>query len=279
MRVRVSPGTFSTPGRYTDRVFNWYGTTMAAEKTDFPISKVIPSREYVPAGAMVVHAHPDDQEFSTAGTIARWSKAGCQVISVIITSGEAGSNFKDKDEKYKPELAKIRETEQNAANTILGIAETVFLHYPDGLLQPSLELRRELTRLIRNYKPEIVITGDPTVRFYGDEYMNHPDHRVAADVCCDAVFPSAGTRLIFPELLTEGCEPHDVSYLYMHGSEKNNLYIDISETLDLKIKALQQHKSQISESDAKQIATQWAIETGELGGVKYAESYHVMVLK
>ncbi len=108
--------------------------------------------------------------------------AGCQVISVIITSGESGSNLAGKDERYKPELAKLREAEQLAAIQYLGISETIFLHYPDGILQPSLDLRRDLTRLIRKYKPAVVITGDPTVRFYGNEYMNHPDHRVAADV-------------------------------------------------------------------------------------------------
>jgi LmbE family N-acetylglucosaminyl deacetylase len=252
---------------------------MSDKETSSNPPRNFPSPDYIPPIAMSVHAHPDDQEFSTAGTLAGWSKAGTQVISVMITSGEAGSNLAGKDEKYKPELAKLREAEQLSANAVLGVAETIYLHYPDGTLQPSLILRRDLTRLIRKYKPVVVMTGDPTVRFYGDEYMNHPDHRVAADACCDAVFPSAGTRLIFPELLVEGFEPHDVSYVYMHGSEKNNLYIDISDTLELKIKALQQHSSQISESDARQTATDWAIESGKQGGFKYAEGYHVMVLK
>ncbi len=252
---------------------------MSDKQTPPQPSSRLPAPEYVPPIAMVVHAHPDDQEFSTAGTLARWSKAGCQIISVMITSGESGSNSIDQDEHYKPELAKLREAEQTAANAVIGVAETIFLHYPDGTLQASLDLRRDLTRLIRKNKPVIVMTGDPTVRFYGDEYMNHPDHRVAADVCCDAVFPSAGTRLIFPELLAEGLEPHDVKYVYLHGSERNNLYIDITEFLELKIKALLQHKSQISESDARQTATDWAVESGQSCGFKYAEGYHVMVLK
>jgi LmbE family N-acetylglucosaminyl deacetylase len=251
---------------------------MSLNESSSPSPHSIPSKDYIPPIAMVVHAHPDDQEFSTAGTLAKWSKAGCQIASVIITSGEAGSNLAGKDERYKHELAKVREAEQLSANSALGIQNTVFLHYPDGILQPSLNLRRDLTRLIRKFKPVVVITGDPTVRFYGDEYMNHPDHRVAADACCDAVFPSAGTRLIFPELLAEGYEPHNVSYIFMHGSEKDNHNIDISDTLEIKIQALQQHKSQISELDAKRIATDWAVETGKLGGLKYAESYRVMVL-
>lgn len=239
----------------------------------------IPSGDFTPPIAMVIHAHPDDQEFSTAGTLARWSKSGCQIISVILTSGESGSNLIGKDEFYKPELANLRESEQLAANTILGISDTVFLHYPDGTLEPSIGLRRVLTRCIRKYKPLAVITGDPTVRFYGDDYINHPDHRVAADACCDAVFPSAGSRLIFPELLSEGFEPHDVSYVYLHGSEKNNVFIDITDTLELKIKALQQHKSQITDQEAEQIVIDWAAETGKQCGLKYAESFHVMVIK
>ena len=252
---------------------------MSDSETSSQLSKKIPSPDYVPPIAMAVHAHPDDQEFSTAGTLARWSKAGSRIISIMITSGEAGSNLAGKDERYKAELAKLREVEQSSANAVIGVAETIFLHYPDGILQPSLDLRRDLTRLIRKYKPVIVMTGDPTVRFYGDEYMNHPDHRVAADVCCDAVFPSAGTRLIFPELLVEGLEPHDVNFVYLHGSEKDNLHIDITEFLEQKIKALQQHKSQISESEARQTAMDWAVESGKLCGFKYAEGYHVMVLK
>ncbi len=137
--------------------------------------------EYIPKIAMSIQAHPDDQEFTIAGTLAKWARAGCQVISVIVTSGDAGSNATDKGVEYKPELARIRQAEQQAANDILGVKETVFLGYPDGELVHTLELRKELTRLVRRYKPDVVLTGDPTRRFYGSDYINHPDHRAAAD--------------------------------------------------------------------------------------------------
>jgi LmbE family N-acetylglucosaminyl deacetylase len=231
-----------------------------------------------PKVVMSIHAHPDDQEFSAAGTLAKWARSGSQVISVVITSGESGSNDPQKDESYKPVLARLREGEQLAANAILGIQETIYLHYPDGYLQPTLELRRDLTRLIRKYKPDVVVTGDPTVRFHGKTYMNHPDHRAAADVACDAVFPSAGSRPIFPELLAEGYMPHDVSYVYLHGSDKADEWVDIAETLDLKIRALQQHKSQLNGFDVDKEMRRWAAEDGKEAGLDYAESFRVMVL-
>jgi LmbE family N-acetylglucosaminyl deacetylase len=227
---------------------------------------------------MSIHAHPDDQEFTVAGTLAKWARSGTEVISVIITSGDSGDNDPTKDETYKPILAALREDEQLAANQLIGVKETVFLRYPDGILQPTLELRRELTRLIRKYQPDVVVTGDPTVRFFGKGYMNHPDHRAAADVACDAVFPSAGTRLIFPELLKEGYLPHNVSYVYMHGSEKPDTWIDISETIEIKIKALQQHKSQVGGWDVDKGMREWAASDGKDHGLPYAEAYRVMVL-
>src|SRR5690606_14878827 len=122
-------------------------------------------KEYIPKSAMSIHAHPDDQEFSIGGTLAKWSKAGCEIISVTITSGDSGSNDVTKDGKYKPELANLRELEQKAANDVLGIKHSIFLRYPDGELQPILPLRKELTRLIRQYKPEVVITGNPEAWF------------------------------------------------------------------------------------------------------------------
>ena len=113
-------------------------------------------KEYLPKIAMSIQAHPDDQDFSVSGTLAKWAKAGCEIISVLITSGDSGSNNVTKSADYKAELARLRETEQLAANETLGIKQTVFLHYPDGELEPSLALRKDLTRVIRQYKPEVV---------------------------------------------------------------------------------------------------------------------------
>ncbi len=129
---------------------------------------------------MSIHAHPDDQEFTVAGTLAKWAKAGCEVISVIITSGDSGSNDPTKGAEYKPILAMLREEEQTAANDVLGVKETLYLRHPDGELEPTMALRKELTRIIRKYKPDVVVIGDPQGVFYGNGYINHPDHRAAA---------------------------------------------------------------------------------------------------
>jgi LmbE family N-acetylglucosaminyl deacetylase len=231
-----------------------------------------------PTIAMSIQAHPDDQEFTIAGTLARWAQQGCRVISVIVTSGDAGSNDPSRGAGYKPTLARLREDEQIAANRLLGIQETAFLHYPDGELQPTLQLRKDLTRLIRQYKPEVVVTGDPWRTFYGSDYINHPDHRAAAEAAVYATFPSAGTRLIFTDLLEEGYEPHNVKKLYLHGSQNEDVWVDISETLELKIAALKKHASQLGDWDPTEEITAWAAETGKAKGLPAAESYKVMNL-
>jgi len=236
-------------------------------------------KEYLPKIAMSIQAHPDDQDFSVAGTLAKWAKAGCEIISVLITSGDSGSNDVTKGFEYKAELARLRETEQLAANETLGINQTVFLRYPDGELEPSLALRKDLTRVIRQYKPEVVLAGNPEAWFYGNEYVNHPDHRAAAQAACEAVFPSAGTRLIFTDLLEAGYEPHDVKRLYIHGSEKNDTWIDISETIDIKIEALKKHVSQIDTNEVDKWMRDWAKEEGKGKGIDFAEAYRVMILQ
>jgi len=237
------------------------------------------AKEYFPKSAMSIHAHPDDQDFTVSGTLAKWSRAGCEIVSVIITSGDSGSNDVAKNLDYKPELARIREAEQRAANELLGIKETVFLHYPDGELEPSLSLRKDLTRVIRQYKPEVVVTGNPEAWFYGNEYVNHPDHRAAAQAACEAVFPSAGTRLIFADLLAAGYDPHNVKRLYIHGVDKPDTWVDIGETIQLKIDALKQHVSQVDTHDVDKWMRDWAREDGKAQGLEYAESYRVMILQ
>ncbi len=236
-------------------------------------------KEYIPKIAMSIQAHPDDQDFTVAGTLAKWAKAGCEIISVIITSGDSGSNDVTKGADYKPELVRLRETEQLAANETLGIQQTVFLRYPDGELEPSLALRKDLTRVIRQYKPDVVLTGNPEAWFYGSEYVNHPDHRAGAQAACEAVFPSAGTRLMFTDLLEAGYEPHNVKRLYIHGSENSDTWIDISETIDIKIEALKKHISQVDTHEVDQWMRDWAKEEGKEKGLDFAEAYKVMILQ
>ena len=172
-----------------------------------------------------------------------------------------------------------REVEQTAANNVIGVKETVFLRYPDGELQPTIELRRELTRLIRIHKPDVVLAGNPEAWFYGNEYVNHPDHRAAAQAACEAVFPSAGTRLIFTDLLKAGYEPHNVKRLYVHGTDKPDTWVDISETIDIKVKALQQHASQVPVDEVEKWMKDWAKEDAKEKDFEYAESYRVMILQ
>jgi len=236
-------------------------------------------KEYIPQRVISIHAHPDDQDFTVAGTLAKWVKAGCEVVSVIITSGDSGSNDPSKGADYKPKLARLREDEQRAANEVLGIQHTVFLGYPDGELVATLQLRKAITQLIRKYKPDTVVSGDPSGWFYGNEYINHPDHRAAAEAATYAVFPSAGSRLIFPDLLAEGYEPHDVRRLYVHGNEKPDTWVDISDTVGLKIQALKKHVSQKDTHDVDKLILDWAQEEGKEKGYTYAETYRVMVLQ
>ena len=236
-------------------------------------------KEYIPEIAMSIHAHPDDQDFTVAGTLAKWASSGCRIITVIITDGAAGSNAPEHAADYKPTLASIREQEQLAANEILGIEETVFMRHPDGELEPTVELRKEVTKLIRRHKPDVVITGDPQAVFYGSGYINHPDHRAAAQLALYAAFPSAGSRLLFADLIDEGFEPHNVKRVYIHGSEKPDTWVDIGDTLDTKITALKKHVSQVDTHNVDDWIRKWAEEEGKEKGLAYAEAYKVMILE
>ena len=232
-----------------------------------------------PARVLSIHAHPDDQEFTVAGTLAKWARAGSHIVTVCLTSGEAGSNQHTPADMTRERLVKIREEEQRAACRVLGIAEVVFLGHEDGMLESTLALRRELTRVIRRYRPDAVVCGDPTARFYGTRYLNHPDHRVAADVVLDAVFPSAGTRFIFSELLQEGLEPHDVREVWVHGSERADTFVDIAGVVDLKISALREHQSQMGDWDPSPMIRGWARQQGTRRRLRAAEAFRRMVLK
>ncbi|MBC7261936.1 MAG: PIG-L family deacetylase [Chloroflexi bacterium] len=225
---------------------------------------------------MVITAHPDDAEFTVAGTVARWVKEGWPVVYVICTDGSRGSN----DPGMPPErMSPIRHAEQLEAARILGVQTVVFLDYEDGTLQPTLELRRDLTRLIRRYKPDIVICSDPTRYFHRDMYVNHPDHRAAGEAALYAIFPSAVTRFIFPELLEEGLEPHKVGEIYLYGSAEPNIWIDITDTIELKVAALKAHRSQVDPEYAEIRIREWNGQVGRQYGVSYAEEFRRIILR
>lgn len=228
-----------------------------------------------PKHLLVIAAHPDDIEFGAAGTIALWTAAGARVTFCMVTDGGAGSNKPDTD---LPALILQRQEEQRAAAAILGVQEVRFMGYKDGVLQPTLELRRDITRIIRELKPDRVMIQDPTMFFAGNYYINHPDHRAAGEAAAYAVFPSAGTRPIFPELLAEGLEPFDPLQLWLMFAVTSETVIDITPHIDQKIEALLCHKSQLG-PEVVEMVKSWDRETGKPNGYAYAESYHVMILK
>lgn len=230
------------------------------------------NQNHIPKSAMVIMAHPDDAEFTVAGTVAKWAQAGCEVVYVLCTSGNAGTH---EPGMTRAQIAAIREEEQRAACRLLGVKEAVFLRYDDGTLQPTLELRRDLVRLIRYFKPEVVITEDPTALFYGSDYINHPDHRAASQAALDAVAPAAAMPLLWPE---EG-EPHRVRQVYVGGNDRPNVWVDLSDTIEIKIEALRQHKSQLGDWDPSEMLRQWAADAGKEKGLAYAESFRRMMLE
>jgi LmbE family N-acetylglucosaminyl deacetylase len=225
-----------------------------------------------PLNILVIAAHPDDIEFGVAGSVARWVDEGALVTYGIITDGAAGSNKPGVDLKA---LAERRQAEQRAAAETVGVQSVYFLEYADGTLEPTLGLRRDLTRLIRQVKPDRVVCQDPTTLLAGDNYINHPDHRAAGEAAVYAVFPSAETRPIFPELLAEGYEPHHVSELYMTLTMQPNIYVDITATIDRKIAALMCHKSQVGKRAGGRVR-KWNKEAGKEIGVPFAEGFRVM---
>ena len=223
---------------------------------------------------LVVAAHPDDIEFGLAGSIARWTSEGHRVVYCLVTDGAAGSNQPDADLRA---LAELRRQEQLAAAQVVGVHEVRFLGYADGTLQPTIDLRRELTRLIRELRPFRVVCQDPTTVFFSNNYINHPDHRAAGEATIYAVFPSAETRPIFPELLSEGYEPHHVSELYLDLTLAPDTYVDISDSIERKLAALRCHATQVG-PEVEPWVREWGAEAGVKAGCAYAESFRVMRL-
>lgn len=197
---------------------------------------------------MGVFAHPDDPEFFSGGTFARWAAEGAAITFVLATSGDKGSSD---PEMTHQRLIEIREVEERNAAAVLGVPDVVFLRYPDGELQPTLELRRDITRLIRLKQPDVVVTCDPTVFWYGTTGINHPDHRAIGTATLEAVFPTARDRLNFIELERDEKLPtHKVKQVYISGTQSPTTKVDVTAYLETKINALREHKSQIPDMEA-----------------------------
>ena len=221
---------------------------------------------------LAVFAHPDDAEFSCAGSVAKWVQEGAQVFYLVCTNGNKGSN----DPKMTPaKLSKIRKEEQLAAAKILGVKKVFFLNYPDFELEPSMEVKKDIVKVIRQVKPDTVITFDPKMRYSVERgYINHPDHVVVGEATLAAVYPAARDRLTFPEHEKLGLKPHGVSEVLMFNFDEANFFVDITNTLDKKLEAIKSHKSQVSNfSEIEKMITEWAKIQGKKASVKFAEGF------
>lgn len=206
---------------------------------------------------MVVMAHPDDAEFICGGTIARWAAEGSDIVYVVGTSGDKGSA----DPTMTAErLIEIREREQREAARILGVREVEFLRYRDAELEPNLDLRLAITRMVRKHRPEVIICQDPTHRWEGQRYVQHPDHIAMGEATLAAVFPAARDRLTFPQLLAEGLEPHMVREVYLGNPREPDVWIDITAYFDKKLEALAAHASQLSSWEYQPMLRRWSLD-------------------
>ena len=228
---------------------------------------------YVPERVVVFAAHCDDIEVGSGGTIARWSAEGSEITYVLVTDGGSGSNTPGED---LDQLVRTRIEEQRCAAEILGVERIKFLGYPDGTLQPTLELRKELTRIIRAVRPNVVLTFDPEMLFFTErDYINHPDHRAVGIASTHATFPSAGSRPIFPELLDEGLEPHNPEFLYLQFTNTPTEVVDISTTIEKKRAALRCHRSQLDDRFVETVVG-WAARDARDQRYDYAEKFRVV---
>jgi LmbE family N-acetylglucosaminyl deacetylase len=230
---------------------------------------------YIPESAMAIMAHPDDIEFTCAGTLARWAKTGARVSYILCTSGDVGIA---EPGMTRARATEIREAESRTASSIAGAQDIVFLREPDGLLQATLDLRKKLVREIRRFRPEVVICGDPTIVWSGADYINHPDHRAAAQVALDATFPAAGQPNLFEELAEEGLQAHKVRKIFATAWSGADTFINIGETLAIKIAALRAHSSQMKDWDPAEMITRWAADAARGKEMPYAEGYRVVTL-
>ncbi|HEX9987651.1 MAG TPA: PIG-L deacetylase family protein [Chloroflexia bacterium] len=257
------------------------GTTTAPQAATLtPIVRPGPADEELPEEnrrVLLVAAHPDDPEFSSAGTVANWVRSGIQVIFVLATSGDKGTPDK---EMTGDRLSNQREDEQRAAAARIGVTEVVFLRFPDGELTPSLELRGAVTKMIRLYKPYAVMTHDPLTLFYNNEFINHPDHRAIGQATVDAIYPTARDPLQFNEHIREGLEPHKVKEIYLWGTDQPNVLVDISDTIEDKVEALKLHVSQVgTATELAERVKQRAAQIAEPHGLAYAEAFRRVVMR
>lgn len=219
--------------------------------------------------AVVVFAHPDDAEYGSAGTAARMAREGKEVVYVVVTDGSKGSS----DPTMTAErLIATRREEQCRAALILGVKDVCFLDFPDGTLEPTIDVRRAITAEIRRHRPDVVICQSPERNLSAGVYVHHPDHLAAGEATLAAIYPCARDRMTFPELLADGLEPHKVREVWVVGTSAPDHFVDITETLQVKIEALRAHASQVGE-DVHEWIPQRAQKIGEPEGIPFAEGF------
>ena len=226
--------------------------------------------------ALVVVAHPDDVDFGAAGTVATLTKKGVDVAYCLVTSGDAGG---DGSTLTREERSEIREVEQRAAAGEVGVTNLTFLRWPDGQVEPTLLLRREIARVIRTHKPDLVITQSPE-RNWERIRASHPDHMAAGEATMRAVYPDARNPHAFPELLREGLNPHTVPLVWLSGSQPT-MVVDITKRFDRKYAALRRHVSQVGGNKGlKKMLKNWARLTAKNAGLdkgRLAEGFKVVI--
>ncbi len=225
--------------------------------------------------ALVVVAHPDDIDFGAAGTVATLTSHGVDVAYCLVTSGDAGG---DDSKHSKEERSDIRESEQRAAAAEVGVTNLTFLRWPDGQVEPTLLLRREISRVIRTHRPDLVITQSPE-RNWERMFASHPDHLAAGEATLRAVYPDARNPHAFPELVREGFEPHTVPVVWLTGFQPT-MVVDITKVFHQKHAALTRHESQVGDRvDLEKMLRQWARMTAKnagLGKAHLAEGFKVV---
>jgi len=219
---------------------------------------------------LAVGAHPDDIDFSASGTIAKWIKEGAKVYYLICTNGNKGS---DDPKMTHQKLARIRKNEQLAAAKILGVKKVYFLGYNDTQLENNISLKEKIVRVIRKVRPNIVFTLDPTMIYSRKRgYINHSDHRACGQATLDAVFPLARDRLSFLHHEKLGLKPHKVEEVYLSNFDDPDTFVNITGTMNIKLKTLKAHASQISEENLKRVK-KWSSLLGRKKGYKFAEAF------
>jgi LmbE family N-acetylglucosaminyl deacetylase len=222
---------------------------------------------------LVVTAHPDDVDFGVAGSVAKWTSEGVDVAYCVVTSGEAGG-FDDR--VGRDGIAALRQSEQRAAAAVAGVSDVTFLGHPDGVLEATIQLRRDISRVIRRVQPQRVVCQSPQ-RLWGRIFASHPDHLAAGEAALCAVYPDSRNPFAFPELLDEGLEPWTVAEVWMMAHEETNRWVDISSTIDRKVKALLCHASQLPDPDSiDRRMREWARANAAAAGMPndaYAEGF------